>query len=93
MTTLNKTDLAGIVAQEMNITKKDALAVTETVFSAIVNALANGDEVSIAKFGKFTVKEVAECTRRNPQDGSEVLVPKHNAAKFKFSSVVKDAVK
>ena len=93
MTTLNKTDLATIVAKELEITKKDALAVTETVFTAIVNALTNGDEVNIAKFGKFRTEHKDATTKRNPQTGEAVAVEAKNVPKFKFSSVVKDAVK
>lgn len=93
MTTLNKTDLATIVAKELEITKKDALAVTETVFTAIVNTLANGDEVNIAKFGKFTTVHKDAGTARNPQTGEQVEVEAKNVPKFKFSSVVKDTVK
>lgn len=93
MNTLNKVDVAKIVADKLGVTKKDALAVTEAVFETIVESLKAGDEVSIAKFGKFSTVHKDATTARNPQTGEDVDVPAKNVPKFKFSGVVKETVK
>lgn len=93
MTTLSKKNVADKVAEKLGVTKKDSLAVIETVFETITEVLAAGDEVSIAKFGKFTTVHRDATTARNPQDGSTVEVAEKNVPKFKFSGVVKEAVK
>ena len=86
---MNKKELVKIVAEATEITQKDAERVIVATFDAITSAMATGDEVSVPNFGKFCVAYVEERTARNPQDGSEVVVPAHNKPKFKASSVLR----
>ena len=64
MTTLNKTDLATIVAKELEITKKDALAVTETV-SKTMELLKNRETVQMPLFLKKTHRGICEVSLRD----------------------------
>ena len=86
---MNKKELVKIVAEATEITQKDAERVIVATFDAITSAMVAGDEVSVPNFGKFCVAHVEERTARNPQDGSEVVVPAHNKPKFKASSVLR----
>ena len=86
---MNKKELVKIVAEATEITQKDAERVIVATFDAITAAMVAGDEVSVPNFGKFCVVHVEERTARNPQDGSEVVVPAHNKPKFKASSVLR----
>ena len=86
---MNKKELVKSVAEATEITQKDAERVITATFDAITAAMVAGDEVSVPNFGKFCVASVEERTARNPQDGSEVVVPAHNKPKFKASSVLR----
>ena len=86
---MNKKELVKIVAEATEITQKDAERVIVATFDAITAAMVAGDEVSVPNFGKFCVAHAEERTARNPQDGSEVVVPAHNKPKFKASSVLR----
>lgn len=90
---MNKQDLIAKVAELTGITKKDAGEIVSATFVALAQALADGKEVSIAKFGKFGVKEIEETVGRNPSTGEPLTIPAHKRPTFKYSSVVKEAVR
>lgn len=90
---MNKKELVKEVSQRVEMTQKAVGEVVDAVFTAIVDQLAYGDEVSIAGFGKFVTVEKGEREARNPSDGTKVIVPAHRTLKFKASSIVKEAVK
>lgn len=90
---MNKKELTRAVAAATEMTQKDAEVVITATFDAIAKAMTAGEEVAIPNFGKFEAAEVEERTARNPQDGSEVVVPAHRKPKFRASSVLKTAVK
>ena len=72
------------------LTSKTAAAcVTKDVFNAILEAVQNGDEVSIHAFGKFTIAERAERAGRNPQTGAAMTIAASRVLKFKPSKATK----
>lgn len=90
---MKKTDLVNAVAKNIGITKKDASDVVESVFETIATTLANGEEVDIAKFGKFKLNERPAREGRNPLTGEPISIKASKALSFKASSVLKSAVK
>lgn len=88
---MNKTDLVSKVAEVVS-TKKEAQAAVDAVLSAITDALAAGDAVTLVGFGTFkTVKRDAR-TGRNPQTGAAMKIKARTAAKFTPGKALKDAV-
>lgn len=95
---MNKTDLVSAVVtrlaeNDVKVTKKSMTTYVEAMLGVIVDAMADGDDVKLSGFGNFTVVDKPERTARNPQDGSEIVVPAHRAPKFKFSNTVKAVVR
>lgn len=90
---MNKAEFVAFVAEKNDITKTDAKEMIDIVTTSITSALENGDEVSLAGFGKFTVVERDERTARNPQTGEAMTVPAHKAPKFSFAKNIKDAIR
>lgn len=88
----NVSDIAKRVAEGYGISQKDAETYTKEVFSAIAGQLAVGEEVNIAGFGKFTVKETAERQGRNPATGAAVTIAASKKASFKAAKQLKDAL-
>lgn len=86
---MNKTELINVVAGKTDYSKKDVAEVVTATFDAITEAVKSGDEVSVPNFGKFSVKESAARTCRNPQTGEQISVPASKNMKFKASSVIK----
>ena len=83
---MNKQDIFKTVAANLEVTQKDAAKYVDAVFATIKDAMADGESVNIAGFGK------AESKRRNPQTGETIMVAAHKAPKFKAATALKEAV-
>ena len=56
---MNKTELIKNVAQNAEISQKEATVVVQTVVESITNTLAAGEKVQLIGFGTFEVRERA----------------------------------
>lgn len=90
---MNKAELVAKIAEKSQLTKKDAEAALNAVTSTIVEALEEGDKVSLVGFGNFEVKERAARTARNPRNPEEIInVPACKAPVFKPGKQFKESV-
>ena len=89
---MTKVELIAAVANEANLTKKDAEAAVNSTLNAITNALKEGDKVTLVGFGTFEVKERAARTGRNPRTKEEIEIPASKLPVFKAGKALKDAV-
>ncbi len=78
-----KADLIASLAEDMEMSKKDAQVVVDTLFETIANALIDGDKVELRGFGSFRVKEKKAREGRNPKTGEKVSVPPKRIPYFK----------
>lgn len=90
---MNKQGLVDVVHQKIGGTKVQAEEVFDSIINTIVETLKKGEEVSVAGFGIFSVKDRAARMARNPKTGEAVQVAASRAAKFRASKALKDAVK
>src|SRR3989338_843267 len=77
----------------VDVSKKHADEVVDFIFDTITSCLKKGDEVSIAGFGAFIVKQRKARTARNPRTGELVQVPAPTAPRFKAWKALKGGVK
>lgn len=89
---MNKKMLIDVVSEKLGSTKKDAGAALDAIVEAIIEAVADGQEVNIAGFGKFSVSERAAREGRNPATGETITIEASKSPKFKASSAFKTAV-
>ncbi|MGF1277658.1 HU family DNA-binding protein [Acetobacter pasteurianus] len=89
---MNSQDLIERIIATTDIQKKDAKAILETVFAAITEAAAKGEETTISGFGKFVVRHSAERKGRNPQTGAALVIPASRKLAFTPAKAVKDAL-
>lgn len=87
---MNKTDFICLVADSINMTKKEAETVLNAVLDSVVIALKQDQKLVLTGFGTFEVHERAPKTGRNPQTGEEILIEGSNAPVFKAAKVFKD---
>ena len=71
---MTKVELIAAVANDANLTKKDAEAAVNSALNAITAALKDGDKVTLVGFGTFEVRERPERKGRNPQTGAEITI-------------------
>mgnify|MGYP003424761133 CR=1 FL=1 len=89
---MNKKMLIDVVSEKLGTTKKDAGAALDAIVEAIIETVAEGQEVSISGFGKFGVSERAEREGRNPATGESIVIPASKSPKFKAATAFKTAV-
>ncbi len=90
---MNKQALAEWVHGKLGGTKVQAEEIVDGLFDSIVNTLKKGEEVSVAGFGIFSVKQRAARMARNPKTGEQVRVAATRVPKFRPAKALKDAVK
>jgi DNA-binding protein HU-beta len=93
MAILNKSDLAAEVSQESGLSTDDAKLTIEKLFELIARHLANGDEINVPGFGKFTVTDRAARQGRNPQTGETIQIAASQTPKFSPAGALKTALK
>ena len=89
---MNNSELAEALASEHGLTKADARKYVDGVFSAIANAAAKGQEVSLNGFGKFKVKDQPAREGRNPSTGATIQIAASKKLAFTPAKAVKDAL-
>lgn len=89
---MNRNDLISAVVTNSGLSKGDATKAVDGVFSAITDALKDGDEVRLVGFGTFAVSERAASQGRNPRTGEPIDIPPTKQAKFKAGKQLKDAL-
>lgn len=90
--TVTRSDIANAIIEEFQITKYTALEIIEDIIEEITLALSEGENVKIAGFGSFVVKDKNERIGRNPRTKEEALICKRKAISFKASPVLKELV-
>ena len=90
---MTKVELIAAVANDANLTKKDAEAAVNSALNAITAALKDGDKVSLVGFGTFETRKRPERTGRNPRTKETIKIPATVAPAFKAGKALKDAVK
>ncbi len=89
---MRKADIANLLYERHGIPKREASAIVELILEEIKESLANGEEVKIAGFGNFTVRQKAERKGRNPKTGEEIGITPRRVVTFRASPVFKQSV-
>ena len=87
---MNNTELAEQIAAAHGVTKADARRIVDAIFTAIADAAAKGDEVSLNGFGKFKVKDSPAREGRNPATGAPMTIKASKKLGFAPAKSVKD---
>ena len=87
---MNNSDLADHLAGATGATKADARKAVDLVFTAIAEAAAKGEEVSLNGFGKFKVKDSPAREGRNPSTGATIQIAASKKLGFSPAKAVKD---
>lgn len=91
---MNKAELAQVLAEKMNLSKRETEDIVNTMVDVITTTLRKGEEVVLTGFGAFSVKQRAARTGVNPQNPSEkIQIPAVKVPKFKAGKALKDALK
>ena len=89
---MNKTELVAAMAEQAEMTKKDAEKALTAFTEVVAKELKNGGKVQLVGFGTFEVAERAAREGRNPQTGATMNIPASKAPKFKAGKALKDTI-
>ena len=89
---MNKSELIAAVANEAELTKKQAEAAVNAVTAAITGALKDGDKVQLVGFGTFETRSRAARTGKNPRTGEMIEIAASKVPAFKAGKALKDIV-
>ncbi|MCI7790465.1 MAG: HU family DNA-binding protein [Lachnospiraceae bacterium] len=89
---MNKTELVAAMAEQADMTKKDAEKALTAFTEVVSKELKKGGKVQLVGFGTFEVAERAAREGRNPQTGETMKIAAAKAPKFKAGKALKDEV-
>ena len=68
---MNKTELVAAIAEQTELSKKDAEKALKAFTDIVADELKKGEKVQLVGFGTFEVSERAAREGRNPQSGDD----------------------
>lgn len=91
---MNKKEFSEALAACANLSKNQALEVTQAVFDHVIpQALRTGEKkITITGFGTLETKRVAARVGRNVKTGESVQIPEKNRVSFKPGKTLKEYV-
>ena len=90
---MNKTELVAAMAEQAEMTKKDAEKALKAFTDVVAEELKKGEKIQLVGFGTFEVKERAARTGKNPRTGEAIEIPASKVPSFKAGAALKNAVK
>lgn len=89
---MTKADIFEKVADKTGYSKKESAELVETIFSLIKRTLESGENLKIAGFCNFEVKQKQDRRGRNPQTGETITIEARRVLTFKPSTILKSAI-
>jgi DNA-binding protein HU-beta len=89
---LTKADLVESLANEFEVSKRQAGDIIDHVLEEIKSALQSGDKVALIPFGSFLVRDRKAREGRNPKTGAKIKIAARRVPAFSAGKSLRDAV-
>ncbi len=89
---MTKAEIVEKISLTSYLNKKESADIVESVFDLIKSTLETGENIKIAGFGNFEVKEKAARRGRNPQTGESIEIAARRILTFKPSQILKNSL-
>jgi DNA-binding protein HU-beta len=89
---MNKGELIDQIALKASVTKKQADAVLTAAIETIIEAVSEGDKVTLVGFGSFEARERQAREGRNPKTGDKMEIPATRVPAFSAGKLFKERV-
>ena len=90
--TLTKDNLITRLQTQMDISKQESRQTVEQLLEIMKDTLAQGEELLISGFGKFSVRQKKERRGRNPQTKENLILAPRKVLVFKASGGLRDRI-
>jgi DNA-binding protein HU-beta len=89
---MNKGELVDQIAENANVTKKEADAILTAMLDVILETVAKGEKVTLVGFGTFEARDRQAREGRNPSTGEPIKIPATRVPAFSAGKQFKDRV-
>ena len=89
---MTKAEIVEKIMAGTGLAKKDSAEMMETVFSIMKSTLEQGENLKLAGFGNFQVKQKNDRRGRNPQTGESITISSRRVVTFKPSAILREAI-
>ena len=89
---MNKTELVSSIAAKAGLSKPDSKKALDACVESIIEALKNGEKVSLIGFGTFSITKRSGRQGINPLNKQPITIAAKNLAKFKAGSELDSAI-
>ena len=90
---MTKSELSAKVSSQASLSAAAADRAVNAIFSAITDALADGETVTLTGFGTFSTRKRDARQGRNPRTGESITIAASRVPSFKAGKALRDAVK
>lgn len=87
---LSATDLARVIAQQLELPQSDVESVLKELQNVIVSQMKEGSEVRLLGFGTFKTVQREAREARNPRTGEKLEIPARPIVRFVPGKRLKD---
>jgi len=89
---MNKEQLVQETSIKANVTKKQADAIISAICDCIMDAVADGEKVTLVGFGSFEARHRKAREGRNPSTGEPMTIPATTVPAFSAGKAFKERV-
>ncbi|MEB3355545.1 MAG: HU family DNA-binding protein [Synechococcales bacterium] len=87
---MNKGELVDKIAEKAGVTKKQADAILTAALDSIMEAVSDGEKVTLVGFGTFEPRDRQAREGRNPKTGEALTIPATTVPAFSAGKVFKE---
>ena len=92
MNSVKKNQFLQILAERLNVPKKQAAEILDAFTEEITKIMKKGDKLNLSGFGIFKIAARAAREGRNPRTGETIQIKASKKAKFVPAKALKEAV-
>jgi integration host factor subunit alpha len=87
---LTKDKIISRLQTQIGLTKQESQQAVERLFEVMKDTLANGEDLLISGYGKFSVRQKNARRGRNPQTKEALMLKARKVLVFKVSGVLRE---
>ncbi|MBE2260177.1 MAG: HU family DNA-binding protein [Rhodobacteraceae bacterium] len=89
---MNKSEMIDAIAERTDLSKASSAKALDAVIETIVDAVAQGEAVTLVGFGSFKASARAAREGKNPKTGDKIQIPETVVPKFAAGATFKAKV-
>lgn len=90
--TVTRAHISDNVYREVGLPRCESERLVKAVIDEVIHSLLRGEEVKIASFGRFVVRQKNRRIGRNPKTGEDAVISGRRALSFRAGATLKAKV-